>query len=377
MSCYKLVAYLENTTLEATTYYIGDGVIISSQHISVDEQVIRLADIRSYDVQTKAIGLHWRWEYLLAFVTLGLLVIGALVSLWRLVEIISSGGSIAADNYITDWRDFLFPVAVVAATLVFMFIIKRPKVLMHLNLVPQAGEAGQQKISRLVSCTTLMEASNLTQALRKALHTGPTSDNSFVPRPIGNEWPEPVIYEDDNAYITDSKLWLAGKVYTVAPIQAVRVKQQSQRLVWAIAVLIWLGLIAFYTVRSLVTLFSAPAPALSDSGLWITQSWLLSVAFILLQLGFLYRIVMNFLYMRSMKKLSGPEPAPKDAGHVYSLIIQGKFGRYNKDVILSETAFTTSDKQQADNIKSAIEWAIYRQTANLEHGGLRREVVNT
>lgn len=325
--------------MEAAIYFSNDDALVSSTQIRLGSYAFSPADVQSFDVRVKMLGMYRRWELALAWLPPALWVLAFFISIARFMSDFVHGTLGDPNSYANDFVGFLPALGSLLGLVIYPWLIREPTALFSVTLRDSVLVEAGETIRGAISAINMIGSLTLGDALSKASGLTPLSSRKkySMANPADIDWGEPVLYEDAFAKVNIERAWLAGNLYRIADLDNVRVNVSSDSRYYVVRLLlgiIWSSLVLFQNLPTLLTKW----PLIENGTLLFPQEWLTSFS-ILVMLIAAALVVIKF-YIVSRKRLQ-----PK---HTATVLLTGRLGRYDRKVVFTQVALVTSDVQQAN-----------------------------
>ena len=347
MSCYKLVAYLENTTLEATTYYSDQHIAVTSEYVRIGEHTFPPSDIDSGDVRTRILVAPVSREYLLIGSILALYLVGMLVALFRGAMAVILGISKFVNVYAQDWLDFIFPVISAFMSLFLLFMFRGPRLSVTLKL--RSGRTSDSTsikwMSPIMGFGHAVSVTALGDALRKvAPHARFTVQGKALEAENAPP-PENTLYWDGTTAVTPEYVQYRGKRLPIAGITNTEISVHKPNSIWFLLPHLFSTPV---TLLISVSMIVTNPPIVQDGVTYFSRLWLFALSLLFIS------VPIVFGHVSKLRRRN------KDS--IYIVKVGGFFGRYNPDVLFTTEILHTPDQTHANNVRATLEYAVSRRT---------------
>lgn len=321
--------------MEPRVYYKSKAITVGDNAISIGSRLVSPAEVQSFDVRLRWLGLYKPWHYVLFWPLFALVILGWFVTPVRWVEHFLGRTPTLAGEYAQDWLDFIFPVAAILLGLFYWLIIKGPRIIYRIVVNAGSGEASE---TILGSDSALVVRGSLTlvAALQRA-----TQKTALSTDTTGVIHGSTVFYADGLARVASDFVEIGTRRYALPLITSVAIKRQQQSRYISLYHMVWFPIWLVWYLWQLL------------SHLPYRENGVLLIPTIFLAYLSLLPLIIPAIMSFKLAFTAWKNPKP-----TYVLTLLGRFGQYNKDVVLPSDVLTSPDGEQLARIKAAIDTAL-------------------
>ena len=300
--------------------------------------------IDAYEVRVRLLGFSGRGPFV-AWGLFALLGIGFVVALCRVAWGVFTGVSEPENVYAQDLFDFLLPVASFPTVLFLLFVFRGARMSVVLRLKPGPASAGSTVM--WIAPKATKDAAGRVAILVDALHrVAPHA--RMIPRGKPVEFPdssEPqnALYWDGTTAVTTD--YVIYKRYKHQRLPVADITQVSITVpvvysyIWVLHAFNSLVLSALSGMQLI-----ANPPVIQNGVALLPRLWLWALATL---------ILMPVLFASWIEGFRN-----RNANKLYTVMVHGRFGRSNSDVILPIEILSTASEEHAKKVGSAIQQAV-------------------